>query len=157
MLSHCGFCSTLHDPAPWMAARQAPPFTGFSRQRCCSGLPFLPSGDLPNPGIEPVSLLSPVLAGGFFTTSATWEALALGTSPQICSLGQTDWKARVGQNPHDNQAPNISSPHHSCLFPPTAALSPKAQRTLGSLSLILSPKVLRKGCCENSDEVSEED
>ena len=31
-------------------------------------------GDLPDPGIEPVSLASPALAGGFFTTSATWEA-----------------------------------------------------------------------------------
>ena len=30
--------------------------------------------DLPNPGIEPMSLKSPALAGGFFTTSATWEA-----------------------------------------------------------------------------------
>ena len=31
-------------------------------------------GDLPDPGIEPASLKSPPLAGGFFTTSATWEA-----------------------------------------------------------------------------------
>ena len=35
-------------------------------------------GDLPDPGIEPESLASPVLAGGFFTTSATWEAHSLG-------------------------------------------------------------------------------
>ena len=34
-----------------------------------------PPGDLPDPGIKPVSLMSPALAGGFFTTSATWEAL----------------------------------------------------------------------------------
>ena len=33
-----------------------------------------PPGDLPNPGIEPPSLMPPALAGGFFTTSATWEA-----------------------------------------------------------------------------------
>ena len=32
------------------------------------------SRDLPNPGIEPASLMSPALAGGFFTTSTTWEA-----------------------------------------------------------------------------------
>ena len=32
------------------------------------------SKDLPDPGIEPSSLESPALAGGFFTTSATWEA-----------------------------------------------------------------------------------
>ena len=30
-------------------------------------------GDLPNPGIKPTSLMSPASAGGFFTTSATWE------------------------------------------------------------------------------------
>ena len=32
------------------------------------------SRDLPDPGIEPVSLMSPALAGKFFTTSTTWEA-----------------------------------------------------------------------------------
>ena len=32
-------------------------------------------GDLPDPGIEPTSLMSPALASGFFTTSTTWEAL----------------------------------------------------------------------------------
>jgi len=34
---------------------------------------FPTPGDLPNPGIEPVSLASPALAGRFFTTNATWE------------------------------------------------------------------------------------
>ena len=38
-------------------------------QEYWSGLPFLPSGDLPNLGIEPVSLASPALAGRFFTTA----------------------------------------------------------------------------------------
>ena len=37
-----------------------------------------PLGDLPNPGIEPVSLMSLALAGGFFTTISTWEAHHLG-------------------------------------------------------------------------------
>ena len=45
---------------------------GFSRQEW-SGVPSPPPGDFPNPGIESVSLLSPALAGWFFTTSATWE------------------------------------------------------------------------------------
>jgi len=31
-------------------------------------------GDLPNPGIELMSLMSPAMAEGFFTTGATWEA-----------------------------------------------------------------------------------
>ena len=38
------------------------------------GLPCPPSGDLPNPGIKPVSLRSPALAGGFLNSSATWQA-----------------------------------------------------------------------------------
>ena len=46
---------------------------GFSRQEYWSGLLFPPPGDLPDPGIEPVSLTSPALAGGFFITSTTWE------------------------------------------------------------------------------------
>ena len=47
---------------------------GFSRQEYWSGLPWPPPGDLPNPGIEPASLMFPALAGGFFSTSVTWEA-----------------------------------------------------------------------------------
>ncbi|ELR53043.1 hypothetical protein M91_06274, partial [Bos mutus] len=43
----------------------------FFRQEYWSGLPFPTPGDLPNPGIEPASLASPTLAGGFFTTSTT--------------------------------------------------------------------------------------
>ena len=51
---------------------------GFSRQEYWKGLPCSPLGDLPNPGIEPVSLMSLELAGKFFTSSATWEAAELG-------------------------------------------------------------------------------
>ena len=52
----------------------APLSIGFFRQEDWSGLPFLSPGDLPNPGMELVSLTSPTLAAGFFTTSTTWEA-----------------------------------------------------------------------------------
>ena len=68
--SHVWLFATL-----WTIAHQAPLSMGFSWQEYWSGLPYPPPGDLPNPGIKPVSLMSPVLAGGFFTTSATWEAL----------------------------------------------------------------------------------
>ena len=54
---------------PWTVAQQAPPSMGFSRQEYWSRLPFPSPGDLPHPGIEPESLISPVLAGGFFMTS----------------------------------------------------------------------------------------
>ena len=50
-----------------------PSVHGFSRQEYWSGLAWPSPGDLPNPGMEPVSLLSLALAGGFLTTSATWE------------------------------------------------------------------------------------
>ena len=47
---------------------------GVSRQEYWSALPCPPPRDLANPGIKPMFLTSPVLAGGFFITSATWEA-----------------------------------------------------------------------------------
>ena len=49
-------------------------FTLYDNLSFQSGLPFLPR-DLPDQGIESVSLNYPALAGGFFTTRATWEAL----------------------------------------------------------------------------------
>ena len=52
-------------------ARQAPLSMGFSRQEYWNGLPRLPPGNLPNPGIKSTSITSPALAGRFFTTSAT--------------------------------------------------------------------------------------
>ena len=58
----------------WTIAPQAPLSVGSSRQEYWSGLSCPPPGDLIDPGIEPSSLTSPVLAGDFFTTSATWEA-----------------------------------------------------------------------------------
>ena len=67
MLSH--FRSVLLCATPWTVAHQAPLSMGFSRQEYWGALPFPPPGDLPYPGIKPSSLLSPVLAGRFFTTS----------------------------------------------------------------------------------------
>ena len=55
--------------APWTVARQAPLSMEFSRQEYWSGLPFPPPGDLPHPGIEPASLVSPAFAARFFTIS----------------------------------------------------------------------------------------
>ena len=60
---------------PWTVAHQAPLSMGFSRQEYQSGLPCPLPGDLPNPGIESASLMSPALAGGFFTTEPPGESL----------------------------------------------------------------------------------
>ena len=59
--------------SPWTVTHQAPLSMGFSRQGCWSGLPCPPSGDLLDPGVEPVSLMFPALAGRFFTTSSTCD------------------------------------------------------------------------------------
>ena len=69
MLSHFSrvrFFATL-----WTVAQQVPLSTGFSGQEYWSGLPFPSLGAVPNPGIEPASLISPALVDGCFTTSAT--------------------------------------------------------------------------------------
>ena len=67
--SHLRLFATL-----WTVAHKAPLSMGFSRQENWNGLPCPPSGDLPEPGIEPTSLTSPALVGRFCTTCATWEA-----------------------------------------------------------------------------------
>ena len=67
--SHVWLFQTL-----WTWACQAPLSIGLCRQEYWSGWLCPPPGDLPDPGIEPMSLTSPALAGRFFTISATWEA-----------------------------------------------------------------------------------
>ena len=47
---------------------------GILQARILEWVAFPPPGDLPDPGIEPASLMSPAQAGGFFTTGTTWEA-----------------------------------------------------------------------------------
>ena len=74
-LSHVQLFATT-----WTVAYQAPLSMGFSRQEYWNGLPFPSSGDLPNPGIELVSFVSPALAGGFFTTES------LGKIPHISDI-----------------------------------------------------------------------
>ena len=66
-----------------IVAHQAPLFMGLSRQEYWSRLPCPPPGDLPNPGVKPISLRSPALAGGFFTTGVTWEAQTYVSTPEI--------------------------------------------------------------------------
>ena len=66
MLSHFN-CVQL-SATLWTVALQAPLSMGFSRQEYWSGLPCPPPGDLPDPGIEPMSLASLALIGRFFTT-----------------------------------------------------------------------------------------
>ena len=59
------FCDFMDDSPPGSSVQ------GFPRQEYWCGLPFPSPGDLPDPGIEPVFLASPALAGEFFTSWAT--------------------------------------------------------------------------------------
>ena len=56
-----------------------PSVHGISQEIPGSVWPCPPPGDRPDPRIEPMSLMSPALAGWFFTTSATWEAQCMET------------------------------------------------------------------------------
>ena len=99
-LSHVRLFAT-----PWTVAHQALLSTGFSRQEYWSELPALLQGNLPDPGIKPALLMSPALAGGFFPTSATWEARILdqmnasySIKPQhVCGVMQI-WLCRKGDS-----------------------------------------------------------
>ena len=80
-------CPTLRGPKDCSLPDSSIP--GIFQARILEWLPFPLPGDLPDPGIEPVSLVSPALAGGFFTTSATWEAPKEGCLPALfLSLGE---------------------------------------------------------------------
>ena len=107
VLSHFGhvqLCATL-----WTVACQAPLSIGFSRQECWSGFPFPPPGGSSNTEIEPLSHVS-TLAGGFFTTSATWQCSwqvpicswqLQYTSIYKCeSQNNSEWKGKNGRHTH---------------------------------------------------------
>ena len=69
--SHIQFFLTL-----WTATHRAPLSVGILQTRILDSVAMprgSPPGVLPNPGIKPASLMSPTLAGRFFTTSSTWK------------------------------------------------------------------------------------
>ena len=106
MLHH--FSRVRLSATPWTVARQAPLSMGFSRHEYWSGLPCPPPKDLPDPGIQPASLMSPALAGSFFTTSATWEAQVWVGSGQLCTV------APLGSRPGHSSSSSL----HTSSQPP---------------------------------------
>ena len=86
-VSHIWLCNPMDCSQPGSSAM------GFSRQEYRSGLPCPPPGDLPDPGIELTSLMSPALTDGFFTTRAIWEAWSnIIHILKLCTLKYTQWK-----------------------------------------------------------------
>ena len=120
----------------WTTAQQAPLCMGFSRQEYWSAWLYPPAKDLPHPGIKPEALTSPALAGGFFTTSATWEAPEWGLNRDAGVLGNRDpqrcsckvpratgtcwvrlWATTVTSGwPQGRKAPGPSAEFHSICF-----------------------------------------
>ena len=91
--SHVQLFVTLWSVAHWT------PLWDFSRQDHWSGWLFpSPPGNLPDPGIEPLSLMYPALAGRFFTTSAT-KVKVVQLSPTLC-------------DPRDIQSMEFSRPEY---------------------------------------------
>ena len=109
-------CPTL--ATPWTVARQVPLSMGFPRQECWSGLPFSSSGDLPNPGIEPTSPVSPGLSGEFFTTSAIYKIglpTWLSGQESNCHAGDAEDRGLIpgwGRSPEEE---NGNPLQYSCL------------------------------------------
>ena len=65
----CVFSRVQLFATPWTVVHQAPLSMEFSRQDYWSGLPFATPWDLPNPGVKPMSLAPPALAGRLFPTA----------------------------------------------------------------------------------------
>ena len=122
---------------PWIVACQALLSMEFSRQEYWNGLPFSTPGDLPDPGTEPTSLVaSLVLAGRFFTFSATREAL-IYLSPlkwQFTATGckwteatSADasgmYRVPLPQGPHAQLATCNAWHEHQCLWSSISASS----------------------------------
>ena len=84
-LSHVRLFAT-----PWTVAHQAPPSMGFSRREYLSGLPFSSPGDLPDPGIEP---MSPSLQADALISEPPGKPISL--PEQESNLGTRHWKHRV--------------------------------------------------------------
>ena len=114
-------CPTL--ATSWTAAPQAPLSMEFPREEHRSGLPFPPAGDLLDPGTVSAALRSPVLAGRFFTTRATWEALGMQQSPEISTVkltierpGLSPGEGNVGQCPLPTSTQPLPS-QQGCIWP----------------------------------------
>ena len=124
---------------------------GILQARYWSGLTFLSSGDLPDPGTEPESLTSPALGGGFFNSSATWEAplfwllllLLLLLSHVICvQLCDPTDGSPPGSRPWDSPGKNTGVGCHfllQCMKVTSEQLNSYFNCTVGRWVCIYSP------------------
>ena len=90
MLSHVQLFAT-----PCTVANEAPRSMEFSRQECWSRLPRLTPRALPDPRIEPTSLVSPALAGGFFFTTMPPGKPHILPIPRIITNASPSWRVLI--------------------------------------------------------------
>ena len=114
----------------------------FSRQEYWSGLPFPFPGELSHPGIEPISLMSPALTSGFFTTSTPWEALSsVQFSHSVVSDSLRPHESQHARPPCPSPIPEFTQTHvhrvrdaiqpsHPLLSPSPPAPSPSQHQSL---------------------------
>ena len=100
MLSH--FSHVRLFATPWTVAHQAPLTIGFSRQEYWSGFPCPPPEYLPDPGIKPMCLTSPVFAGGFFTVFSGFPCGSAGKE-STCNSGDLGWILGLGRSPGEGK------------------------------------------------------
>ena len=97
---------------PWTIVYETPPSMEFSEQENWSGLPFPSPGDLPNPGIEPVS---PALQADAFITWATREVVVKKHTCQCRDERDTGWIPGLGRSPRRRHGNPLQ---YSCLENP---------------------------------------
>ena len=107
LLSHICLFAT-----PWIIACQAPLSMEFSRQEYWSGLSFPSPARLPDPWIKPTSH---ALAGGFFTTSATWEAHSYESKSESRSVVSDSLRLHELYSPWNSPGQNTGIGSHSLL------------------------------------------
>ena len=131
------YCSVMSDTfvTPWTIAYQAPLSMGFSRQKYWSGSPCRPPGDLPDPGIKPMSIMSPELAGGFFTSRAIWKALQFSS---VRSLSRVRFFATPWIAAHQASL-SITNSWSSLKLMPIESAMPSSHLTLCRPLLLLPP------------------
>ena len=106
-------CSTPYDPMD--CSPQAPLSMGFSRQEYWSVLPYSPPGDLHDPWIKPMFLMSPALIGRFSIIEAPGEALSPGVCSNSCHWFSDAIKPSHSLSPPSPPAFNLSQ--HQGFFP----------------------------------------
>ena len=94
MLSHVQLFAT-----PWTLAHQVPLSLGFLRQEYWSGLPFPPPGALLDPGIKPISPVSPALAGGFLPLAPPGKPGGSDGKESTCNRGDLGLILGLGRSP----------------------------------------------------------